>query len=337
MSITRRSALRLGAALTLAGALPARAQQARMAALADRPAPLSPAVKITLGSPKVPHVCPMQYIVAEAGPLGVEIEAVNFVRYADIRTALASGSIDMGAIGPADVPIAVSTNLRNIIGLFGVGVSVKNPIVRKGVTLESWSDLIGKRVAIAPGSAVWFQFAATLTEQNVPYNRLNIVNIQGGGAPFVQSMQRGDIDVFIGWEPFESQAVLQDLGYRQTKLDYSTSRAVGAELGLLAATRQALDTKREAVRRVVWAYLSIQNRVSASKASLAEAVGAWTGLPANVAQNVAADLTLGQFLTLDQMQRQAREFHRLGVLQRDVSGDLGPYFDQSVLQSVTRR
>ena len=76
--------------------------------LIDAPAPLNPPVKLTLGAVKVPHVAPFNSIADAARPLGVEVEIVNFVRYADIRTALASGSIEVGSIGPADVPIAVS-------------------------------------------------------------------------------------------------------------------------------------------------------------------------------------------------------------------------------------
>ena len=235
-----------GLALALATA-PASAE----VALIDPPAPLSPPVKLTVGVVKVPHVVPFALVPELARPLGVEVEMVNFVRYADVRTALASGSIEIGSIGPADVPIAVSQNLRGIVGLFGVGVSPKHPIVRNGVSLNSWEDLYGKRVAIAPGSAVWFQFAATVTEANINDGRLNIVNIQGGGQPFVQAMQRGDIDLFIGWEPFESMAIQQGLAWRQTALDYSKSRAVGAELGMVGASRAALDGKREAVRRLV--------------------------------------------------------------------------------------
>ncbi|WP_144186081.1 ABC transporter substrate-binding protein [Elioraea rosea] len=320
-----------GCALAIAlAAAPAQAQ------LAAAPAPLNPPVKLTVGAVKVPHVAPFSRVADLARPLGVEVEMVNFVRYADVRTALASGSIEVGSIGPADVPIAVSQNLRGIVGLFGVGVSAKHPIVRNGVTLNSWEELYGKRVAIAPGSAVWFQFAATVTEANINYGRLNIVNIQGGGQPFVQAMQRGDIDLFIGWEPFESMAIQQGLGTRQTALDYSKSKAVGAELGMVGATRAAIENKREALRRLVYAYLQAQAEMSASKEALGNAIAAWTGLDAQVARAVANDMTLEQSLTLAQIQAQAKEFHRLGVLQRDVSGEMAQFFDESIIMSVRR-
>lgn len=323
----------LAGALALALASPAAARTA----LVEPPAPLSPPVKLTVGVVKVPHVAPFNGVAERVRSLGVEVELVNFVRYADVRTALASGSIEVGSIGPADVPIAVSQNLRGIVGLMGVGVSAKHPIVRNGVTLETWEDLYGKRIAIAPGSAVWFQFAATITEAGINYGRLNIVNIQGGGQPFVQAMQRGDIDLFIGWEPFESMAIQQGLAYRQTKLDYSRSRAVGAELGMVGATRDAVQGKREALRRLIWAYLQVQNEISASKESLGATIAAWTGLPAQVAKAVADDMTLEQSLTVEQVQAQAREFHRLGVLARDVSAELPQFFDLSIYQSVVRR
>jgi sulfonate transport system substrate-binding protein len=208
--------------------------------------------------------------------------------------------------------------------------------VRNGVTLNTWEDLYGKRVAIAPGSAVWFQFAATVTEAGINYGRLNIVNIQGGGMPFVQAMQRGDIDLFLGWEPFESMAVQQGHGFRQTALDYSRSRAVGAELGMVGATRAAVDGKREAVRRLVFAYLQAQNEMSASKQALAAAIAGWTGLSEAVSREVADRMTLEQSLTLAQIQAQAKEFHRLGVLQRDVSGEMPQFFDQTIIASVRR-
>src|SRR5947209_2549537 len=171
--------------------------------LIDRPAPLGEPVKLIVGYNKVPHVSPLKLIDARVKAMNVDVQLVEFLRYADTRTALASGSIEIGTIGPADVPIAVSQGITSIIGLMGVGVSPKNPIAKKDVKISTWDDLKGKRVGIAPGSAVWFQFAATLQEAGVPYNQLQIVNIQGGGMPFVQSMQRGDLDVDAGWGPYE--------------------------------------------------------------------------------------------------------------------------------------
>ncbi len=194
--------------------------------------------------------------------------------------------------------------------------------------------MIGPRIGIAPGSAVWFQFAAMLTEEGVPYGKLTTVNIQGAGTSFLIAMKRGDIDVFIGWEPFESQAVLEGLATRQTALDYSKSKAVGAELGLIAVNAGYLKRQPEAVKRFVWAYIAVQDRLKASQAAEADAIARFTGLPPDVAKSVAAVTNLGQYLTLDQMQRQAAAFAKFGVLTKDVSAELPQYFDQKLVASV---
>lgn len=305
-------------------------------ALIDRPAPLAEPVKLVIGYNKVPHVSPLKLIDARMKAMNVEYQFVEFLRYADTRTALASGSIEIGTIGPADVPIAVSQGITSIVGVMGVGVSPKNPIAAKGVKLEKWDDLKGKRVGIAPGSAVWFQFAATLQEVGVPYNQLQIVNIQGGGMPFVQSMQRGDLDVYAGWEPFESMTELNGTGYRATALDFSKSKAVGDELGLIGVSRATLDTKREALQRFLWAYLDAQKEAMSSTDKLAETIAGWTGLEPQVARNVAAVTKLGQFLTMDQVKRQAAAFHQFGVLTKDVSADLDKHFDQAIVRTVVK-
>ncbi len=305
-------------------------------ALPAKPAPLANRVKLTLGANSVPHVVPFQFIADELKPLGVDVELVKFARYADTRTALASGSIAMGSIGPADVPIALSSGLKTITALMGVGVSPKNPIVKKGQPLAKWSDLTGLKIGIAPGSAVWFQFAATLIEAGIDYSKLTTLNMQGAGTVMIQAMQRGDIDLFIGWEPFESMAMQQLGAQRIETLDYSKSAAVGPELGVVGANKAYLTANREAVKRFVWAYLTIQDRLNASKSALAEGIAAYTGLDTTISANVAATMTLGQFLTLDQVKRQAKSFFQFGVLTKDVTADLDGYFESALVAEVAK-
>jgi sulfonate transport system substrate-binding protein len=152
----------------------------------------------------------------------------------------------------------------------------------------------------------------------------------------VQSLQRGDIDLFIGWEPFETMAINQGLATRIESLDYSKSKAVGAELGLVGVHRAYLTGQREAMKRFVWAYLAIQDRLMASKEVLAQGIAAYTGLSPELAKAVAATMTLGQFLTLEQMQRQAATFFQLGVLKKDVSAELGGYFDGTLVEQALK-
>lgn len=296
-------------------------------AVSPAPAPLPAPVELTVGYQKVGHLAPMILIADELKKLGVELKLVEFVRYADARTALLAGSLDVASVGPADLAIALAQGSTNVVGLMGVGSSPKYVIGRKGTKFDSWEDLKGKKVAIAPGSAVWFQFAATLVEKGVPYNSFTAVNIQGGGANFDQALKKGEVDAIVTWEPFESIPVMEDYGFFAKNLEYSQSKAVGAELGMLMATKTAAEGKRGAVERFVWAYLNSQEGLAASPEKFAEAYAKLSGMELKLATEAAKVIKLGEVVSPDQIKRQAKAFADLGVIQKDVSGEIDKSWD----------
>ncbi|MBN9427809.1 MAG: ABC transporter substrate-binding protein [Burkholderiales bacterium] len=289
---------------------------------------------LTVGYVKVGHLSPMIFVSEPLKACNVEVKPVEFVRYADARTALLSGSIDVSGIGPADLAIALAQGSDKIVGLAGVASSPKYLVTRKGVKMDDWKDLAGKKVGIAPGSAVWFQWAATLAEKGVPYNTFTAVNIQGGGTAFVQALQRGDVDAVALWEPFESQLVADGTAFFAKNLEYSQSKAVGAELGLLATTREALTRKREAVKCFMWAYRGAEERLAKNPEAFAEAYSKYTGLPLSVTRESVKLIKLGDVLDLDQLRRQAKTFHELGVIPKDVSGQIDKAWDPSLANEV---
>lgn len=303
-------------------------------ALAPEPAPLPQPLTLTIGYVKVGHLAPMLAIADTLKKLNVIVKPVEFVRYADARTALLSGSIDIGAVGPGDLPIVLAQGNTNLVGLTGVAASSKYLVVRTGVQIKDWKDIAGKRIGIAPGSAVWFQWAATLAEKNIPYKSFTAVNIQGGGTAFVQALKRGDIDAFLCWEPFESQVVGAGDGYFAKRIEYGHSKAVGAELGMLAATSTAMKTKRDAVQRFLWAYLHGQDALSKNPEAFAQAYSRYVGLPLDVTRPSVRLIQLGGVLDAAQIKAQAAEFHKLGVIPKDVSNEVGQYFDDSLVKAL---
>ena len=217
-----------------------------------------------------------------------------------------------------------------------MGSSAKYLVVRKGVKIDDWSDINGKKIAIAPGSAVWFQWAMTLIERNIPYNSFTPVNVQGGGTAFVQAMKRGDIDAMVLWEPFESQAVAEGDAYFASKLDYSQSRAVGAELGMLAASGEAMAKKKELVRRFLWAYLKVEEQLAKNNEQFADAYSKYTGLPINVTRESAKIIKLGGVLTKDQVGRLAEAAFKQGIVQKDVTKEAAELYDDSLAREIKR-
>lgn len=325
--MTRRSIVSGLLGLAFVASLPA--------AGSAQPAPLVPPVTLTVGYQKVGHLAPMILLDETLKSQGVELKLVEFARYADARTALLSGSLDVASVGPADLAIALANGADDIVGIMGVGSSAKYVIGRKGVKLDSWEDIKGKKIAIAPGSAVWFQFAATLIEQGIPYNSLTAVNIQGGGANFDQALRRGEVDGIVTWEPFESIPVMEGYGFFAKNLDYSRSKAVGAELGMLVATRTAATRKKDAVTRFVAAYVKAMRALEAAPEKFTAALARLTGLEPGVAAKVAEVITLGPVITPDQIKRQAKAFHELGVIPKDVSGEIDKYWDGSFVSRAS--
>ncbi len=305
-------------------------------ALGPAPAPLKDKATLTVGFVKVGHLSPMLMIEEELRKMNIEVKRAEFVRYADARTALLSNSVDVSAVGPGDLAIVAAQGSKNLIGLTGVGSSPKYLVVRKGVKIEDWGDIAGKKIAIAPGSAVWFQWAMTLIEKNIPYNSFTPVNVQGGGTAFVQAMKRGDIDAMVLWEPFESQAVAEGDAVFAQKLEYSQSRAVGAELGMLAASGEAMAQKKELVRRFLWAYLKAEETMAKNREAFADAYSKYTGLPLNVTRESAKIIKLGGVLNKDQVSRLAEAAFKQGIVQKDVAREAAALYDDSLVNELKK-
>jgi sulfonate transport system substrate-binding protein len=305
-------------------------------AIGPAPAPLPKPETLTVGFVKVGHLAPLLNIREELKKFNVEVKSAEFVRYADARTALLSGSVDVTAIGPGDLAIVAAQGSKNLVGLTGVAGSAKNLVVRKGVVINDWKDIAGKRIGIAPGSAVWFQWAMTLVEKGIPYNSFTPVNIQGGGTAFLQALKKGDIDAMVLWEPFESQSVAEGDAYFAKGLEYSQSKAVGAELGLLAASREAMTNKKEAIRRFLWVYLNAEAQMAKDEDLFADAYAKYTGLPAGVSKTSAKIIQLGGVLTKEQVKAQADAAFAQGIVQKDVGNAAAALYDDAMAREIKR-
>jgi sulfonate transport system substrate-binding protein len=303
-------------------------------ALRAAPAPLAERVELTVGHAKSAHTCPIAAIPDMLRPLGVDLKFVEFFRYADARTAVGSGSLDIATTAPGDILVLLSQGVTSVKAISGVGSSKKFVMTRKASDIPDWDALRGKRLGIPAGSAVWAQYAAAVTERNFPYDAPKNVNIQGGGPSFIQALQRGDVDAVLSWQPFESMMLVDKIG-EFTTLDYSGSKAVGAELGLLCATTAALTRKKEAVARFFWAYATTEAALKADKAAYAQAIAAYTGVTAPIAASIADNVVLGGVVDAAQLQRQAKFFHEMGVLQKDVSGQVAGFWDDAPMKSAS--
>jgi sulfonate transport system substrate-binding protein len=71
--------------------------------------------------------------------------------------------------------------------------------------------------------------------------------------------------------------------------------------------------------------------LGASTEKFGAAVAMLTGLDPVVSMKVAEVIKLGPVITPDQIKRQAKAFNELGVIPKDVSGEIDQYWDASFL------
>src|SRR5262245_55372275 len=134
--------------------------------------PLPAPVKVKQGMLNVPALSPLWLLPEYAAKYNVQIETVMFQRFADARTALASGDIQLTAFGPQDISLALGQGAKTLMGVAGVGSGNDCLVVRKGEDLKDWQAVSDKRVGVGAGSISWLKFAASAQENGLEYGKI---------------------------------------------------------------------------------------------------------------------------------------------------------------------
>lgn len=304
-------------ALALAGAGPAFAQ-----------------TKVRMGIATIAPLAPMFTLPEVGAKSGLTIEFVQFQRFADARTALASGDLDATFYGPQDLSLALAQGNKSMVAVAGVASGGDCLIVRKGEDIRDWKQLEGKSIGVGAGSISWLKFAASTQEGGVPYNKMKIVNMVGGGAVYTRALQDKQIDMAVVWQPFCAQGILD--GFAQyPSVDHNKSKMVGPMVAVLAMSKPFLDKNREAAQKLVDAYYSVMQAFRNDRPRWAAIFAERSGLPANVAAEAISRTTLDEKLPLQSIKRVTKYLAENGIVQRDVSGELDQFFNYEFLAKAT--
>ena len=304
-------------------------------ALSPKPAPLPERQTITVAvQEKAGFMAPLDLVPDILDSLNITYKAVNFQRYPDSRTAILSESVDIGATGAPQVIQDLANGGATLVALQGVAGMQLYPAVRKGLKIETWNDLKGKKVGVGVGGNVWTSFVAKLNAEKIAYTDIKAIGIQGSGQNFNIALQRGDIDVSICWSPFIEQAVVQGIGYAPKTLEYGYTQPTSAEQGMWVTTRHNLETKRALLERFLWAFAAAQQRMNASKQLKTEVLEKFTGLDPAVVAKTAEWISYGNHIDIAQMQTMARLMAQLGIVPKDVSAELPSHYDLTLYKQL---
>jgi sulfonate transport system substrate-binding protein len=305
-------------------------------AQSDLRKPLPQPAQVKLGMLNVPALSPLYLLPEEAAKYNVKIETVMFQRFADARTALVTGDIQITAFGPQDISLALGQGAKTLVGVAGVGSGNDCLVVRKGEDIKDWKSVADKRIGIGAGSISWLKFAASVQENGLQYNKLKIVNIVGGGANYLRALQNKEIDMAVVWQPFCAQAIVDGYGAYPT-IDHNKSKAVGGLISVLAVNRPFMEKNRDAVQRLVVAYLDVLARARKDTASWAKIYAEKAGLPEKVAAESIRITQLDPTLPLASIKRISKFLSDNGVITRDVSGEIGDHYTYDFLTKATAK
>src|SRR5581483_11104683 len=133
---------------------------------------------------KAGHMAALYLVGKSLDKMNISYNPVLFQRYPDSRTAILSGSVDLGSTGAAQVIQDVAGGGTELIALQGVAALKLYPIVRQGIEVKTWEDLKGKTIGVGVGGNAWTAFVAKLKETPIAYTDLKPVGIQGSGQNF---------------------------------------------------------------------------------------------------------------------------------------------------------
>ena len=222
-----------------------------------------------------------QSLLAAAGLLSklpFHVSWADFTSGPPMLQAMSSGSLDIGGVGDAPPVFAAAGGAKIAI----VGALANNPesaalVVPKGSSIDSTSQLRGKKIAVAQGSSADYHLLTVLRRAGLTVHDVTLEYLQPAQA--LAALTSGAVDAWDTWAPFIQQAVAQD-GARILV----NGQGYGSNYAYEVASRSALGDPAKA--REITQYLTLLNQAHVwadrHPAAWAAVWAKATGLPQSV-------------------------------------------------------
>ena len=118
-------------------------------------------------------------------------------------------------------------------------------------------------------------------------------------------------------------------------IDHNSSKAVGGLISVLAVNRAFMEKNRDAVQRLVVAYVDVLKYAQANPQRWAKIYAEKAGLPEAVAAESIRITKLDATLPLESIKRISKFLSDNGVIARDVSGEVSQSYTYDFLSRAT--
>ena len=178
---------------------------------------------------------------------GFRVEYIPAGTNAEMQRNLQSG-IEIGTLGYQSPAVMAEQNVTNVKIVAGEQLGGQNLVMRKGVELNSWKDLEGKRLGRPPGSYVAILFTLAAKENGVDLSRISLLNTTSAGPAELQALKSGDLDGLVLWSPVIDRAVVEGYAYYPACCDIGQTEKYGGGNQILAANTDFLKDRETAVK-----------------------------------------------------------------------------------------
>lgn len=212
---------------------------------------------------------------------------------AEINTAIAAGSIDIGiGIGSSPTAAGLSQGIPyKLIGMLDNIGPAEELTVRKAANIATVADLKGKKVATPFGSTSHFRLLGLLSTNKLTQADVTVLDMKPDA--IVAAWSRGDIDAAYVWSPAKSKLLTDGGAVFKT---YDTLDAAGYVIADLIVARTAfLQSDPAAVVGILAAYGRALDSYRADPVKASAIVAKQAGVTPEVAQ---ADLSEYDFVPL---------------------------------------
>lgn len=285
-------------------------------------------VVIKVGTLKLIHAI-TPYFYDKFTPAGYKIEVIPFETPPDGKNAVVTKSVDFGTYGIAAATLggAAGEPVVVIAAACNKGMAI---VVNAKSDIKTLKDLKGKKVAILPGS----------TQEVVILNRLeqekmSVKDIVPVRVPFSEmpaTLERGDVDAYVGAEPGPSISLAKGVG---RILEYPYTTPIGGLNMVMTTHADTVKAKPELIKMFLEIHRKATEYAMANRAAFVDMTVAKLGQPKATVEVAAPNVELTWDVDADWIKR-ARYYgsQMLEMKQIRQLPDYATFIDTKFVESV---
>ncbi|MCS7097927.1 MAG: ABC transporter substrate-binding protein [Candidatus Methanomethyliaceae archaeon] len=242
---------------------------------------------------------------------GLELELYEYVNGPTLMQHFIAGELDFAYVGTPPALTArargIGTNNTNIPVVIGSANLEGSALVVNPNIIKKISDLNNKRIG-TPGTGTIQDVMITIYAKA---NNITITKYPGRIADLVLQYGRGEIDGFIGWEPFPSMAIHQ---HNASILLTSRDIMPNHQCCVLVTTERMYNTRPDIVERVISAHNVAIDFILSNPSAAKKIAVERTKLPEPVVEMALSRIKFSKTVNVETIRTFLSEMISLGII-----------------------